>query len=68
MIKGIRIGEDLNSFLTEHPEIKIHQTDGKITYISIPDEAIVHSLFIKDRILYDLEYTYKGNHHHYYTK
>lgn len=58
MIKAIRIGEDLDSFLNEHPEIKIYSSDGKIVSILIPDDAMINSLIIIDKILYNLDYYY----------
>lgn len=65
MIKAIKIGNDLESFLNEHPEIKLLKRDEKLKFILIPEDAIVHLLFIFDNILYELEYTYNGNLYHY---
>lgn len=66
MLKGIRIGEDLVSFLNEHPEIKIaFSDDNKISQVQIPEDAIMVSLIIADNILCDLQYIYNDEFHHY---
>lgn len=65
MAKAIRIGNDLESFLNEHPEIRIVKRNEKIKFIFIPKDAIVHLLFMSDNIIYELEYTYNGNLYHY---
>lgn len=66
MLKGIRIGKDLVSFLNEHPEIKIVYSDNnKITQIIIPEDAIMVSLIIADNILCDLQYIYNDEFYHY---
>lgn len=68
MIKALRIGEDLDSFLNEHPEIKIYSSNGKIVSILIPDDAIIYSLIIIDKILYKLDYYYNDMRCHYEKK
>lgn len=68
MIKAIKIGEDINSFLNEHPEIRIVKRDGKIKSIHIPEDAILNFIFIADNTLYELMYTYKGELHHFVKK
>ena len=60
MIKAIRIGEDLNSFLREHPEIRIQKFNEKIIAITFPEDVIVNNLLISEGILYNLIYTYNG--------
>ena len=65
MIKAIRIGEDLDSFLNERPEIKIFKRDEKITCICIPQDAILNFLLIHEGILYELEYIYNDELNHF---
>ena len=68
MIKAIKIGEDIHSFLNEHPEIKIFKWDEKIQLICIPEDAILNFIFIADNTVYELEYTYNGELHHFSKK
>jgi len=65
MLKGIQIGKDLDSFLNEHPEIKITSHDNKIIQIKIPEDAIIVSLIIADNTLCDLQYIYNDKLHKY---
>lgn len=61
MLKGIRIGLDLDSFLNEHPEIRIHRRNDKIIGITLPYDAQIVFLYILNNELHCLEYIYKNN-------
>lgn len=56
-----KIGMDLDSFLNEHPEIKLNRIGNEIISIQIPDDAIISFLYIKDSELLHLEYIYNDN-------
>lgn len=60
MLKAIRIGKDLDSFLNEHPEIRIQRRNNKITSIIIPYDAQNTFLYILNNELCCLEYIYKN--------
>lgn len=60
MLKAIRIGKDLNSFLNEHPEIRIHRRNNKIISIILPNDAQIVFLYILNNELCCLEYIYKN--------
>lgn len=64
-LNAIRIGSDLDSFLNEHPEIKIARKNGKIVSIRIPEDALIFSLNINSNELISLEYFYEGKLWHY---
>lgn len=69
MLKAIKIGNDLESFLNEHPEIKIvRDYEGKIKRIHIPDNATIFSLIILDNSLCDLAYMYEEKFYHFSKK
>lgn len=55
----------LDSFLKEHPEIKIRKRNGKIIAIQIPIDADIVVLAIENSKLITLEYIYKEQLHHY---
>lgn len=62
MFKAIRIGEDFETFLNEHPEIKItRNSEGKIKAIFIPEEADLVYISFSSQTIYELEYIYEGN-------
>lgn len=63
--KAIKIGKDLDSFLNEHPEIKIRKKNDKIIGIQIPIDADIVVLAIENSKLITLEYIYKEQLHHY---
>lgn len=61
MLKAIKLEDSLDSFLNEHPEIKISfSSNGKMRQIQIPEDAIIVSLVIADNTLLDLEYIYNN--------
>jgi len=61
MSKAIKIGQDLETFLNEHPEIKItRNSEGKIKAIFIPEEADLIYISYSSQSLYEIKYIYKG--------
>lgn len=69
MLKASKIGNDLETFLNEHPEIQIvRDYDGKIKRIHIPDDATIFSLIISNNSLCDLSYMYDGKFYHFSEK
>lgn len=69
MVNAVKIENDLDSFLTEHPEIKIiFSTDGKIQRIQVPEDAVIVSLIIADSTLYDLQYIHNDKLHQFSKK
>lgn len=69
MQKPVKIGDDLETFLKEHPEIQVFQNyEGKIKRIHIPEEATLFSLIISNNKLWDLAYLYQGNFYHFSKK
>lgn len=58
--KAIRIGEDWESFLNEHPEIKVKKHNGKILDIIFPQEAEIPTLLILGGKVAHLEYLFNG--------
>ena len=68
MIKAIRIGEDLNSFLREHPEIRIIKNNEKVTHLILPEDANINYLVIIEGTIQELNYTYNGETFHYESK
>lgn len=69
MSKAIKIGETLQSFLNEHPEVKvIRSSNGRIRRVSFPEDATIVSLVILDNEVYDLEYIYNNELYHFFKK
>lgn len=60
MIKAIRIGYDLDSFLNEHPEIRVIKAGEKITHIIIPEEVNINYLVISHGTIISFSYSYNG--------
>lgn len=58
---AIRIGEDWESFLKEHPELKVKKRNGKIVYIMLPEE-VDHLTFVilNEEVAY-IEYFYNDD-------
>lgn len=54
--KAIRIGEDWDSFLNEHPEIDVIASDGIITDIKLPQKATHITLLLWNAEVLFLEY------------
>lgn len=65
MIKAIHIGRNLNSFLNEHPEIKIFKSNNKIKFILLSENVQIVSLFVIDDCVYDLQFFYNDNFYHF---
>lgn len=69
MSKAIKIGETLDSFLIEHPEVKIiRSSNGKIRRVCIPEDATITSLIILDNEVCDLAYIYNDEFYHFSKK
>lgn len=53
---AVRIGEDWDSFLNEHPEVTVKKSCGKIRNINLPSDAThVTYLISKGKVVF-LEY------------
>lgn len=69
MQKPIKIGDDLETFLIEHPEVRIvRDFEGKIRAIYLPEDAEIFSLNISNNSLCDLCYLYNGKFNHFSKK
>ena len=68
MIKAIKIGKDIGSFLNEHPEIKVFKIDGKIKFILLLEEIQLISLIIIDNCICDLQFCYNGEYYQFSKK
>ncbi len=61
--KAVRLDEDLDCFLEEHPELSVVRRNGKIVNILFPEEAENITLIILDDVpnnVYAIQYAYNG--------
>lgn len=58
---AIRIGDDWESFLNEHPELRVKKRDEKIVYVMLPEEADNFTLVILDGEVAYISYCYNDN-------
>lgn len=61
--KAKRLGEDWESFMSEHPELIVEKKDGKIVNIIFPPEAECRTLVLLENFpnnVYSLHYIYEG--------
>lgn len=64
--QAVRIGEDWESFLNEHPEIQVKTKDNNIVDVIFPNDATNRTLIILSGYITHLEYCL-GDEHVRYT-